>query len=346
MAILLNRCLHLIHFLRVVLTVATLIFPIAAPAREGPSCRSQSAELDFPYQSNVPTGWDHDRFGTEPPGERQIVTGPFISAFPGPEAERTGSPYRAVPRWVAYEMRALIDDDGQPVHPQGARRPSRWYELHQTSFLWDDRPEIESRGLDSSYRGFAALWNRGHLAARAHANRIAWQEGCNSHVFVNALPQHARLNQGDWLALENYAAAAANRFGRLWTIAGPVFTPGRSIEMIGGPSTVPVPVPHAVFKILAIETEAGIEARAFLFPQAEDEDVAAYRRCSGTQQESYDLGRYAITVARLETLTGLDFFTRLDESSRHAISSSSDAALWPIAPHFYGDRCGGRATTR
>jgi len=329
-----------------VLTVLLLLCPVAVQARDGPSCRAQPTPLDLPYPSSVPPGWDHDRFGTEPVGERKIVAGPFVSAFPGPEAERDGSPYRALPRWVAYEMRALLDEDGHPLHPHGARRPSHWYELRQTAFLWDDRPGIAHPGLNSSYRGFATVWNRGHLAARAHANRIAWQEGCNSHVFVNALPQHARLNQGEWLALEHYAAAAANRFGRVWTIAGPVFDPKHPVETIGGPGTVAVPVPHAVFKILAIETEAGLEARAFLFPQADESDIVAYRRCSATRQESYDLARYAVTVARLEALTGLHFFTRLDESRRHAISLSSDTALWPVAPHFYDDRCGGREAER
>lgn len=323
-----------------------LLLPVALQAREGPSCRAQTARLDLPYRSEVPAGWDHDRFGTEPSGERRIAAGSFVSAFPGPESERAGSPYRAMPRWVAYEMRALLDENGQPFHAEGARRPPRWYELSQTSFLWDGRPGIVHPGLNSSYRGFAAVWNRGHLAARAHANRIAWQEGCNSHVFVNALPQHARLNQGEWLALENYAAAAANRFGRVWTIAGPVFDPGRPVETIGGEGAVPVPIPHAVFKILAIETEAGPEARAFLFPQADADDIALYRRCSATRQDSYDLGRYAVTIARLETLTGLRFFTRLDESRRHAISFSSDTAPWPVAPHFYGDRCGRRTAKR
>jgi len=332
--------------IRVVATVAMALVSVAAPAREELACRSQTTALDLPYQSQVPPGWEHDRFGTEPPGEQQIVAGPFVSAFPGPQAEREGSPYRAMPRWVAYEMRALVDADGQPRHPEGARRPSHWYELRQTAFLWTDRPDIAHSGLDPSYRGFATLWNRGHLAARAHANRIAWEEGCNSHVFVNALPQHARLNQGDWLALENYAAAAANRFGRVWTIAGPVFLSDRPVETIGQPGTVPLPVPHAVFKILAIETEAGLEARAFLFPQADEGDVAAYRRCSATRQDSYDLGRYGIAIDRLEALTGLRFFTRLDEPVRRAISSQSDAAPWPIPPSYFDDRCGGRAAAR
>jgi len=334
------------RLIRVALTAALLLFPTAALALDTPACRAPATALDLPYPSDTPPGWEHDRFGTEPAGERQIVTGPFISAFPGPEAEQSGSPYRAIPRWVAYEMRALLDADGHPRHPQAAKRPARWYELRQTAFLWDRRPGIVSAGLDPSYRGVATLWNRGHLAARAHANRITWEEGCNSHVFINALPQHARLNQGDWLALENYAAAAANRFGRVWTIAGPVFDPARPVETIGRPGTVPVPIPHAVFKILAIETESGIEARAFLFPQTDDADIAAYRRCSGTPQESYDFSRYAVTVARLEALTGLRFFTRLDESRRDAISLSSETSLWPVAPDFYDDRCKGRMAER
>ena len=153
-----------------------------------PICARPDGGWGLPYRSTAPAGYDHDRFDTEPKS-LMFAYGPFTSSFEAPADDRDNSPYKGVPKWVAYEMRALLGPDGTPVHPQGAKRPARWYELEDTAFLWTGKPEIHKAGIDPSYRGFATVWNRGHMAARSHADRIGWQEGCNTHVFVNALPQ-------------------------------------------------------------------------------------------------------------------------------------------------------------
>ncbi len=315
----------------------------AALAQKGNplACAGQAGSLALPYQSTVPAGYDHDRFDTEPKS-LMFTYGPFTSSFETPDDDRTDSPYKGVPKWVAYEMRALLGEDGKPIHPQGAKRPTKWYELEDTAFLWSDKPDIRKRGIDPSYRGFAVLWNRGHMAARSHANRIAWQEGCNTHVFVNALPQFADMNQGDWLALENYAIAAANKFGRVWTIAGPIFEPEREIDMIGAPGTVPVAIPHALFKILAVEIGGKVEARAFIFPQADEDQRGVYRKCAGTPQAKYDLTRYAATVSEVEQATGLRFFNALPEPDRKRLDAKSATGPWPMETRYYDDRCGGK----
>lgn len=48
----------------------------------------------------------------------------------------------------------------------------------------------------ASYKGVGNTWNRGHLAKRTDANRLGAEYGCNTHVFTNAIPQHAKFNQG------------------------------------------------------------------------------------------------------------------------------------------------------
>jgi len=395
-------------FALLLLAPAALADPESEAVDEPLSCPTQGDRLTFPYPPQVPEGWEHDRFGTTGGDTLTIEAGAFVSAFTPPDREEDGSPYRGLPRWVAYEMRALLDETGVPLQPAGARRPGHWYELEQTAPLWRDRPGLTHAGLDRSYRGFATHWNRGHLAARAHANRLGWRDGCNSHVFVtslgpkgpsfwprghfipvsdrfcgsirrptpdvlrfnnsvpvsnvcrdekivtapnpavnhrvcgaktwiNALPEQAGLNQGEWEALENHAVAVANHFGRVWTIAGPVFEPDRPVETIGAPGTVPLAVPHALFKILAVETPVGLEVRAFLFPQD-----GVYHRCLATPQDSYDLGRHAVTLARLEALTGLRFFTHLSPAHRAEIERDSAAGPWPVPAALYARRCGPR----
>ncbi|MDO8608454.1 MAG: DNA/RNA non-specific endonuclease [Phaeospirillum sp.] len=305
------------------------------------ACSGQAGSLELPYRSTVPAGYDHDRFDTEPKS-LMFSYGPFTSSFESPDDDRADSPYKGVPKWVSYEMRALLGDDGTPIHPQGAKRPTKWYELADTAFLWNGKPDIRKRGIDASYRGFAGVWNRGHMASRSHANRIGWQEGCNTHVFINALPQYADMNQGDWLALENYAIAAANKYGRVWTIAGPIFEFDREIDLIGAPGAVPVAIPHALFKILVVEVGGRVEARAFIFPQADEDHRGAYRKCAGTPQSKYDLAQYAATVSEIEHATGLRFFNALPAADRKQLDSRSGTGPWPIETRFYDDRCGGK----
>jgi DNA/RNA endonuclease G (NUC1) len=328
---------------QVVAVLAITTFSTAALAeRAAPlACAGQAGSLALPYHSAVPSGYQHDRFDTQPKS-LMFNYGPFTSSFETPDDDRADSPYKGIPKWVAYEMHALLGDDGTPIHPQGAKRPTKWYELEDTAFLWTDKPDIRKRGVDAAYRGFAALWNRGHMAARSHANRITWQEGCNTHVFVNALPQFADMNQGDWLALENYAIAVANKYGRVWTIAGPIFEPDREIDTIGAPGTVPVAIPHALFKILVVEAGGKIEARAFIFPQADEDHRGIYRKCAGTPQSKYDFSHYAATVSEIEHATGLHFLNALPEAMRKQIDARSGTGPWPMETKFYDDRCGGK----
>src|SRR3546814_3249238 len=75
------------------------------------------------------------------------------------------------------------------------------------------------------------IWNRGHLAMSDHAQRISPEAGCNTHVFWNASPQAADLNQGPWLHLENYSAAASNKYRSVWVIAGPIRSEEHTSEL-------------------------------------------------------------------------------------------------------------------
>jgi len=321
-----------------VFAVAVLLAATVPAWAEPLACKGQGGVKELPYESMVPAGYDHDRFATQP-RSLMFSYGSFTSSFETHEDHKADSPYKGIPKWVSYEMHGLMGADG-PIHPQGAKRPVKWYELEATDFLWTE-PRLKP-GIDTSYRGFAVLWNRGHMAARSHANRISWQEGCNTHTFVNALPQFADMNQGDWLALENYAVAAANKFGKVWTIAGPVFEPEREVDTIGKDGvTVPVAIPHALFKILVIERKGKVEARAFLFHQADEDQRGSYRKCAGTPQSKYDLATYSTSLSALEKATGLQFLTRLSDTERKTVDAASAKEPWPIEGKYWDDRCGG-----
>ena len=202
--------------------------------------------------------------------------------------------------------------------------------------------------IDDSYRGFGIgagapalggkLVNRGHLAMKAHAQRIGWRQACNTHVFVNAVPQQKEFNQGDWLDLEAYSGAAANKFGRVWVIAGPVWNNGQPIGTIGHSDTIPVAVPAGLFKILVKEnpSEKLPDVLAFIYTQPRDD----YVLCSGTS--TYDHTQFLVTVADIEAQTGLDFLRNVkfkNVAERTQFKDQLATALWPVEANFYGVKC-------
>ena len=169
-----------------------------------------------PYPVIATPDHDHDRYA---PDEKEKVKrfGAYVSSFDGPDDDDGDgqADLLAVPQWVAYELKGLSPkSDGTFKEPDiSIVRPGDWYKAPGLAFLWTNRPGVTKRRLDNSYDGIGTVWNRGHLAMADHAQRISWQASCNTHFFWNAVPQAADMNQGPWRHLEDYTAAAANKFG-------------------------------------------------------------------------------------------------------------------------------------
>ena len=80
---------------------------------------------------------------------------------------------------------------------------------------------------------------------------------------------------------------------------GPIFYDGLEIETIGDHDEIPVPIPHALFKVIVFEVEDDLFVRAFLFPQPSYKRVRSimasnggkvpnlgYRSCEFTDQDA------------------------------------------------------------
>ena len=210
-----------------------------------------------------------------------------------------------------------------------------------------NRPGVKKRRLDNSYDGIGTVWNRGHLAMADHAQRISWQASCNTHFFWNAVPQAQDMNQGPWRHLEDYTAATANRFKRLWIIAGPVFEENKPVGFIGEPSKgevqVAVAVPHGMFKVVVREMDDGkVAALAFLFTQYYEEGVDGQPRptenwvnCNKARrrQHIYDHRSRLKSVAEIEALTGLTFFS--EAINREQARAEVPTAPWLVAEKYW-----------
>ena len=299
---------------------------------------------------------DHDRYA---PKEREKFKrfGAYVSSFDGADDDDGNgtADYLGVPQWVSYELKGLSPQaDGSFREPDiSIKRPNDWYKALGLKFLWIGSAGIRKRRLDDSYDGIGRVWNRGHLAMADHAQRISWQASCNTHYFWNAVPQGADMNQGPWRHLEDYTAAAANRFERLWIIAGPVFEKDKAIGFIGEGTKgeVPVAVPHGMFKVVVRELGDGkIEALAFLFTQHYEEGSDGQPRptenwvnCNKAKRNEhvYDHRPRLRSVAEVEAMTGLVFFP--DAANREEARREMPTALWPVPKRFWDPKgCAGQ----
>jgi DNA/RNA endonuclease G (NUC1) len=177
---------------------------------------------------------------------------------------------RINPQFVIYELRGLAPGaNGIYEEPdRSITRPNRWYASPDLAPLVQGIPGVTNARIDNSYSGVGEVWNRGHLAMSDHAQRISFEAACNTHQFWNASPQAADLNQGPWRHLEDYSAAASNKYRSLWVVAGPIFDPATPRLTIGDAGEPPVEIPDAFFKILVHESPAGIHTLAFILRAA------------------------------------------------------------------------------
>lgn len=298
-----------------------------------------------PYPALVATDHDHVRVAPSPAPLTKPFTAFFASFDDADDDDGDGqADLRLNPEFVVYELRGVAPNgEGDYAEPAvSIARPTRWYTSPELVPLVDTIGSVTNRRLDDSYRGAGTLWNRGHLAMSDHAQRIDAQSSCNTHIFWNASPQASDLNQGPWLHLENYAAAASNKYRSIWVITGPIFDPATPRLTIGDPGELQVEIPDAFFKVLVHESPSGIDTLAFIFeqPNALDEDgrpapTAAWITCNRAISlgHSYDHRPQLVSIAQIERRTGLRFF--VDRPERETLIQERATDLWPIEPRYW-----------
>ena len=131
-------------------------------------------------------------------------------------------------------------------------------------------------------------YDRGHLVPAGDSTQTAAIMS-ESFFLSNMMPQNPGNNRGIWKYLEEQTRAIAQKQGDVFVITGTVYD-GAVIARIGN-----VEVPTHIYKII-IDPRTG-RTLAHLFPNIKL-DVA-------------DLDRYAVTVADIEKVTGIDFSPRI-----------------------------------
>ena len=278
--------------------------------------------------------YDHARYAPTPV-ERFYDGKAFVSSLDGNDDDDeyllNGDPegeYLIQPQWVAVHIKGYLNQNGEAGFAPGYKRP-KWYKIPEFNI---ERSKMGLKGrIDDSYRGVGKIWNRGHYAQRSDANRMGPEYGCNTHVFANAFPQHADLNQGIWLGLEFYISSLANQVGDVWVVTGPIFT--KAPEFIGDKDEVPVAVPDKVFKVLVWNEGENTNVISFIYPNHPGDEAFKTGRCSA--DKTYDHTLYLSTIYEIETKTGLTFFGEGNEEFKKQMATQ----LPPVEEKYRVGNC-------
>lgn len=195
------------------------------------------------------------------------------------------------PQWVAW---TLTSD-----HTTGP------YKRKGVSYREDtDVPSPRATNSDYMRSGY----DRGHMCPSGD-NKWSQQAQEDCFLFTNMCPQSHNLNGGDWNELEMKCRTWAKRYGEVQIVCGPWFRQGAKPKTIGRNR---VAVPDGFWKVVL---RTGNRPAAIGFYYANDDGHAA-------------MSTYVRTVDEIEAMTGLDFFSALDDKTERRIEATANLSDW------------------
>lgn len=149
-------------------------------------------------------------------------------------------------------------------------------------------------------------WSKGHMAPAAD---FKWsrQAMIESFYYTNCCPQNQSLNSGQWNTLEKKVREWANRYGSVTVVTGPLVW-NNEYGTIGNNKIV---VPDAFFKAIL----AGGQTIAFVMYNHNNNE---------------NMQKCAMSVDDLETISGIDFFSELDDDLEADIESTYNLKNWGL----------------
>lgn len=194
------------------------------------------------------------------------------------------------PNYVAWELTA------EEAAAEGKRESK-----------FDTDPSVEGMPELDDYRNSG--FDRGHMIP---AGDVKWSREAMaaSHLLTNICPQDHSLNSGAWASLENTCRKWARRDSSLIIICGPVLS-DRMPRSIGRRNTIPVP--ERFFKVIVAPYVKHPRGIAFIMNNGYVE---------GGMQAA------AVTIDKVESITGYDFFAALPDSIEDAVESQCEFHKW------------------
>jgi len=191
--------------------------------------------------------------------------------------------------WVAYELKKS--------------------HLSNTNFK---RPYFE---IDNAVKTKAAHWrnykksgyDRGHLCP-AGDRRYTKEAHDETFLTSNISPQEHNFNSGIWNTLEQKVRYWASKYDGVFVVTGGVLK--GDMKTIGDEK---VSVPNQFYKVLIDNNSGNTKVIAFLMPH------------ENSNKPLYD---FVVSVDAIENLTGIDFFSELDDTIENKLESSSSYKGW------------------
>nr|WP_321377248.1 DNA/RNA non-specific endonuclease [uncultured Bacteroides sp.] len=152
-------------------------------------------------------------------------------------------------------------------------------------------------------------YDRGHMAPAAD---MKWNSTVMKECFYysNMCPQKHSLNAGRWKTLEEKVRDWAQEDSAIVIVCGPIVDKGYST--IGNAR---VAVPQRFFKVILAPFLKKPRAIGFIMKN---------------EKEELPLSSYAVSVDRVEKITGLDFFSALPDDVENSIESSNSTYGWSL----------------
>lgn len=191
--------------------------------------------------------------------------------------------------WVAYELTE--------------QETNRLYD-RTDKFLMD--PSVRTgTATDSDYKNSG--YDRGHLAPAAD---MGWSSTtmAESFYYSNMSPQLPGFNRGVWKRLEELVRTWAVESDAIYVVTGPVLTTG--LSYIGWNQ---VAVPNYYYKVILDYRNPEIKAIGFILPNA---------------SSSAPLQDFAVSIDKVEQLTGINFFHLLPDKEEDKLEASTCSSCW------------------
>jgi endonuclease G len=191
--------------------------------------------------------------------------------------------------WVGYELKE------EYLTNSNYKRP----------FFIED-PKVETQSAD--WRNYKKSgYDKGHLcpAADMEFSLAAYND---TFFTSNISPQKHSFNGGVWSRLENKTRYWAGKYKRIYVVTGGVLESG--LKTIGKEK---VSVPNYFYKILFDDSRGEYKMIGFLVPAV------------SSKKPLYD---FVVSVDKIEQMTGIDFFPKLNDKVENELEKSSDYKSW------------------
>lgn len=200
------------------------------------------------------------------------------------------------PNWVAWEL---------------LRKETYGNTRRAKDFQGDQKINEKNRVQSFDYSG--SKYDRGHMCP-AGDNR--WDPRAMTECFYmsNMCPQDHELNKNWWNNLEIACRRWARREGKVYIVCGPVYKADRKTKTMG--KKVKSVVPDGFFKVVLSVRKGYEKAIGFYY---------------ANNSSDQPMDKAVRTVDQIEQLTGMDFFSKLDDRVENKLEAKSNLRDWDPA---------------